>query len=227
MLLVRNQAKTTAQQRIVSIYEQVRYRICTNRYPPETVLHEEVLAQEYSVSRSPIRRVFSMLEHEGLVEIKHGIGTIVTSIEPDQLAEVYAVRLILAESMGPSIKIPFDPQKREIFVQCANDFRALSPGDTIGFAEVNIRYMTATLDLSSNATLSEIQQNLFFQTSRMWLMLLPEMPWDETIAAVSDEPLEVVRRMDIEDPVGLAYAIRNHIFKGQQLLLKALHRRSS
>lgn len=224
MLLTRNKAKTTAQQRIVAIYEEVRYRICTNRYPPEAVLHEEVLAQEYSVSRSPIRRVISMLEHEGLVEIKHGIGTIVTSIEPDQLAEVYAIRLMLAESMGPYIKMPFSPETREVFNQCANDFEALAPGDTIGFAEVNIRYMTATLDLSSNKTLSEIQQNLFFQTSRMWLLLLPDMPWEETIEAVSDEPREVARRIEVNDPIGLGYAIRNHIFKGQQLLLKALHR---
>ena len=88
--------RSAPQQRIVAIYQEVRYRICTNRYPPDTVLREEVLAKEYDVSRSPIRRVFSMLEHEGLVEIKHGIGTIVTRIEPDQLAEVYEVRLILA-----------------------------------------------------------------------------------------------------------------------------------
>ena len=72
--------RTAPQQRIAASYQEIRYRICTNRYPPDTLLREEELAREYSVSRSPIRRVFSMLEHEGLVEVKHGIGTLVTRI---------------------------------------------------------------------------------------------------------------------------------------------------
>lgn len=222
MRLAHNQSRTAPQQRIISIYQEIRYRICTNRYPPDMVLREEKLAKEYSVSRSPIRRVFSMLEHEGLVEVKHGIGTIVTRIEPDQLAEVYAVRLVLAEVMGPFIETPFSADTRAFFVQCEEDFMALESGDTVGLAEVNIRYMMATTDLSTNATLRDMQRNLFFQTSRMWLLLLPQMSWDATIAAVCREPREIVRRIDMSDPVGLAYALRNHIFEGQQMLLEAL-----
>ena len=66
---------TALQQRTETIYQTVRHRICTNRDPPDTLIHEEVLAKEFSVSRSPIRRVLSKLEHEGLVEIRHGVGT--------------------------------------------------------------------------------------------------------------------------------------------------------
>jgi DNA-binding GntR family transcriptional regulator len=221
--LNKSSPRTAPQQRIAAIYQELRYRICTNRYPPDTVLREEVLAKEYSVSGSPIRRVFSMLEHEGLVEIKHGIGTIVSRIEPDQLAEVYAVRLILAEAMGPFIEMPIPACVRDFFVRCGNEFLALETGDTIGFAETNIRYYMGLTDLTRNATLREMQRNLFFETSRMWLVLLPLMPWDETLGAVHDETLEVVRRIDVGDPVGLSYAMRNHIFESQQRLFKALH----
>lgn len=215
--------RTAPQQRIATIYQEVRYRICTNRYPPDTVLREEVLAKAYDVSRSPIRRVFSMLEHEGLVEIKHGIGTIVTRIEPDQLADVYAVRLILAEAMGPFIEMPISDEARDFFVRCGGEFLALENGDTMGFAETNIRYFLRLTGLTNNATLCEMQRSLFFQTSRMWLLLLPAMPWDETIRAVYDETAEVVRRINVGDPIGLSYAMRNHIFEGQERLFRALH----
>lgn len=212
--------RTAPQQRISTICQEIRYRICTNRYPPDTVLREEILAKEYSVSRSPIRRVFSMLEHEGLVEIKHGIGTIVTRIEPEQLADTYAVRLILAEAMGPFITIPIADGAREFFVECGNQFLAIERGDTTGFAETNIRYFLGLMDLGNNATLCEIQRNLFFQTSRMWLMVLPSMPWDETIRAIHDEAVEVVRRIDVGDHIGLGFTVRNNIFEGQQRLFR-------
>lgn len=223
---LRTGTRTASQKRNETIYQEIRYRICTNRYPPDTVLSEEELAGEYAISRSPIRRVFSRLEHEGLVEIRHGYGTVVTRIEPEQLAEVYAVRLVLAEAMAPFIEMPVDPAMRQLIMECAEQFRALEPGDCIGFAENNIRYyITGVTGLGSNAVLRDLQRNLFFQTSRMWLMLLPEMPWQETIDAVYDECLEVVRRMDIGDPTGLSYSIRNHIFEGQGLLLRALEKR--
>ncbi|MEQ9200735.1 MAG: GntR family transcriptional regulator, partial [Rhodospirillales bacterium] len=179
------------------------------------------MAREYSVSRSPIRRVCSMLEHEGLVEIKHGIGTLVTRIEPEQLADVYAVRQILAESMGPFIDLPFADDTAGFFHECADGFLALDEGDAIGFAEINIRYYTGLTGLAGNSTLREMQRSLFFQTSRMWLLLLPAMDWAETMKAVHDELLEIIRRIEIADPVGLAYVVRNHIFESQQRMLQA------
>ncbi|TQV68080.1 GntR family transcriptional regulator [Denitrobaculum tricleocarpae] len=44
--------RSAARQRADAIYEEIRKRICTNRYPPETRLHEEALASEFSVSRT-------------------------------------------------------------------------------------------------------------------------------------------------------------------------------
>ena len=214
--------RTAPQQRIAAIYQEIRYRICTNRYPPGTLLREEELAGEYTVSRSPIRRVFSMLEHEGLVEIKHGIGTLVTRIEPGQLADVYAVRMILAEAMGSFIETPFPAGTRDFFVARGKEFLALEPGDAIGFAEINIRYYGGLLDLGTNMTLREMQRDLFFQTSRMWLLRLPSMPWEETINAVHDEIEELVRRIEAGDSIGLGFVSRNHIFESQQRLFNAL-----
>jgi len=163
-----------------------------------------------------------MLEHEGMVEVQHGIGTLVTRIEPEQLSDVYAVRMILAEATGPFISMPVADDSRELLVKCGNEFLALEQGDTIGFAETNIRYVLGLIDLCHNTTMCEMQRDLFFQTSRMWLLLLPSMPWDETTRAVRDECVEVVRRIDIGDPIGLGLAMRNHIFEGRQRLLRAL-----
>ncbi|MBF0278862.1 MAG: GntR family transcriptional regulator [SAR324 cluster bacterium] len=214
--------KTASQLRIAAIYQEIRYRICTNRYPPDTILREEVLAKEYSVSRSPIRRVLPVLEHEGLVKVKHGIGTIVTRIEPEQLSEVYAVRMLLAEAAGSFIETPFPEEIHDFFKDCSRAILNLEEGDSTGFAEINIRYCTSMINMINNITLREMLLNLFFQTSRMWLLLLPSMPWKETMNGVNMEISEIIRRIELNDATGFGLAMRNHIFEGQQRLYEAL-----
>ena len=83
-----------------SLYNGIRSRIYTLDYPPGEVLREEEIAQEFGVSRTPIRQVLQTLENEGLVTSKSGIGSIVTTVDLPALKEVYAFRIKLVEIVG-------------------------------------------------------------------------------------------------------------------------------
>ena len=78
---------------------------CSN-IRPATRLSEEELAEEFKISRTPVRRVLARLESEGLIEARHGVGTIVTDIEIEELAQVYHLRLELAVLIGRLSPIP-------------------------------------------------------------------------------------------------------------------------
>src|SRR3546814_3282527 len=80
--------------------DEIRERICLLTYPPGTRLSEAALAAEFGVSRTPIRRVLAHLEAGGLVESRHGVGTVVTTIDLPRLREIYALRMRLAELIG-------------------------------------------------------------------------------------------------------------------------------
>jgi DNA-binding GntR family transcriptional regulator len=88
-------AKESSTDRFQRIYRQIRERICLLHYPPGTVLNETALATEFGVSRTPLRRVLQQLNHEGLVEIKNGVGTIVTDINMKTFKDIYDLRGIL------------------------------------------------------------------------------------------------------------------------------------
>lgn len=62
--------------------QTLRFRIC--REDPETsiMLHEGKLAQEFGVSRTPIRQVLQRLAFEHLLETRSGIGTVVSPLQP-------------------------------------------------------------------------------------------------------------------------------------------------
>ena len=77
------------RERFERMYKAIRDRICLLEYEPGARLSEEELAREFGVSRTPLRRVLSRLESEGLLESRHGVGTFVTDVDIDALLPVY------------------------------------------------------------------------------------------------------------------------------------------
>lgn len=159
-----------ARQRFDRIYHTLRTRICLLDYPPGERLREEDLAEEFGVSRTPIRRVLVKLEAEGLLRSVHGVGTIVTDIEVDELEQVYQLRVELAELIGKLNPITPDAAKVEAFRSLLVRCKALVGNpDAREFARINMEFFHLLNSLSGNEPLREISERLYYQTTRIWL----------------------------------------------------------
>ena len=202
---------TGIQRRANTIYETIRARICTSRYPPGRTLREGDLADEFGVSRSPIRRVLAKLEEAKLLEVKHGVGAQVTEIRPEAYVAACEVRMLLAMHSGPYFTDPFPTDAPAFFKDCRGKFLALEAGDLHAFADVNNLFFVGALNLIENSYLREIEMNVFFETARMWLVKLPELDWDSTVQDIAREIDEVIRAIEGRDPVGLGLVLRNSI----------------
>src|SRR5690606_19559189 len=97
-----------ARARFHRLHEILRTRICLLDYPPGMRLSEEVIAAEFGVSRTPLRRVLVRLEAEGLLASVHGVGTFVTDVHIDDLEQAYLLRMELAEMIGRLAPVPPD-----------------------------------------------------------------------------------------------------------------------
>ena len=75
-----SRALTKPQARSERIYQAIRRQICLLDFPPGTVLREQDLAEQYEVSRTPIRHVLNRLAVDGLVDSRQGVGTTVTGV---------------------------------------------------------------------------------------------------------------------------------------------------
>lgn len=140
-----------AETRHLRLYETLRTRICLLDYPPGTKLGEEALAAEFGVSRTPLRRVLSRLADEGLLETRHGVGTLVTDVEPLELAHIYALRMELAELTGRLSPCEITPDmlaKARAFADEADALQAAP--DPRAFAELNLAFFTFGLSLTEN-----------------------------------------------------------------------------
>lgn len=65
---------------IRKIYTEIKNRIIDLTYPPNTLIKEEKLVEEYKISRTPVRSVISRLVQRGLLVVKPKKGTYVSRI---------------------------------------------------------------------------------------------------------------------------------------------------
>ncbi|NUB45655.1 GntR family transcriptional regulator [Fertoebacter nigrum] len=74
------------------VAEELRRRILSGDYAEGEQLLQEQLAQEFGVSKVPVREALHLLEAEGLISQQFHRGAVVTGISPRDLMELFELR---------------------------------------------------------------------------------------------------------------------------------------
>lgn len=203
---------TKPQVRIERIYQALRRQICLLDFPPGTVLREQDLAEQFHVSRTPIRHVLNRLSMDGLVESRQGVGTTVTTIELEDLQDIYYVRAILAQAIGDSDPVAPGPDVFETLDELAQRCGALgSEVDLRAFGEINIGLHSQILTIIRNRPLRELSDRLFYQTARIWFQILPRVSWERAVLELRQEIDEVRQALDRNDLKAVGLIHRNRL----------------
>lgn len=203
---------TLARERFNTIYLSLRDRICLLDHAPGTRLGEEELAREFGVSRTPLRRVLSRLESEGLVESRHGVGTFVTTADLPSLIQTYRLRMELAPLIGKLDPIAPEPTAldriRALIAAC--DAERLAP-DPREFARMNMLFFQQVVEIIGNQPLREISERLYYLTHRIWLTYMPQLNLAAEVDAFVREMTDTLAAMEMGDLEAVGYIRRNHI----------------
>jgi DNA-binding GntR family transcriptional regulator len=78
-----------------ALAESLRERILNGEFKEGDPLIQEAIAEEYEVSRMPVREALRQLEASGLVILKTHKGAVVTSIPTEQIGELFELRAML------------------------------------------------------------------------------------------------------------------------------------
>lgn len=78
----------------VRLASELRIRIISGLIPAGTVLSENKLAQEFEVSRSPIREALKTLASENMIRLER-MGAVVIGLNEQDIKELYDVRLLI------------------------------------------------------------------------------------------------------------------------------------
>ncbi|MEW6674318.1 MAG: GntR family transcriptional regulator [Thermodesulfobacteriota bacterium] len=85
--------------RVDLLLAELRREIVEGTLKPKEKIFEEALAKRFSISRSPIREAFRVLESEGLVRIIPRRGVYVSDIDVEDIERINDIRIVL-EGLG-------------------------------------------------------------------------------------------------------------------------------
>ncbi|MDH4479678.1 MAG: GntR family transcriptional regulator [Rhodoferax sp.] len=136
-----------------ALYEEVaellRERIFSSQLSPGSWIDELKLAEEYGISRTPLREALKVLATEGLVTMKVRRGAYVTEVNAKDQRDVYhLLSLLESDAAGVVASSATDAQLQDLHEL----HRALEAAlaDTDAFFEINERFHMRLLEIADN-----------------------------------------------------------------------------
>jgi len=137
----------------VEVAERLRQRIFRRELEPGSWIDELRIAEEYGISRTPLREALKVLAAEGLVTMKVRRGAYVTEVSTSDLADVYhLLSLLESDAAGVVATRATDAELAELQELHAALEAAALPGtaNTDAFFAVNERFHMRLLEIANN-----------------------------------------------------------------------------
>jgi DNA-binding GntR family transcriptional regulator len=141
------------------VAELLRERIFQQQLAPGSWIDELKLAEEYGISRTPLREALKVLAAEGLVTMKVRRGAYVTEVTERDLTEVYHL-LSLLESDAAGVVAERADAVQLAELQALHDELETSVGDRERFFSVNEAFHRKLLTVADNRWRNQMVSDL-------------------------------------------------------------------
>ena len=146
-----------------ALYEEVaellRQQIFNRALEPGSWIDELKIADEYGISRTPLREALKVLAAEGLVTMKVRRGAYVTEVNEKDLSDVYhLLSLLESDAAGVVAARATTDQLKEL--QDLHAELEAAVGDRERFFAVNERFHMRVLEISDNRWRSQMVADL-------------------------------------------------------------------
>ena len=136
-----------------ALYEEVaellRQRIYRRELEPGSWIDELKIAEEYGISRTPLREALKVLAAEGLVTMKVRRGAYVTEVSEQDLHNVYHL-LGLLESDAAGVVATRATEAEQQELQALHDELEAAAADRDRFFALNERFHMRLLEIADN-----------------------------------------------------------------------------
>jgi DNA-binding GntR family transcriptional regulator len=145
------------------IYQWLRDRILTGQLTPGTEIRQELLARQFGTSRVPIREALSRLQAEGLITLRPRRGFAVTSLDHDEIIEIFELRMAVEEHamrIATRARTETDVREVEALVELMESLDASASHYLLEWSSTNRLFHTRLIECAHRKRLSEIALNL-------------------------------------------------------------------
>lgn len=189
------------------VLAELRRRIVDGYYPPGERLTEERLADDFGVSRNPVREALRVVEADGLVSLTPRRGAVVAAPDPSTVADLFAVRASLETVAARLAAERADADDVADLRRLLEQARAATDHDDLSqVAELNSALHMRVIEISGNRWMRTMSASLYLHVH--WIFKLG--------AAVRaphswEEHIRLVDAIAAGDPDAAEAAAREHV----------------
>ena len=143
------------------VAERLRAQIFAHELAPGSWLDEQSLAQEFGISRTPMREAIKVLAAEGLVTTKMNRGAYVTQVERRDLEQIFTILSLLE---GQAAKETALRATEDQLTQLDNLHhrleKAAADRDVEQFFDINVRFHDLIQEIAGNKWMNGVSNDL-------------------------------------------------------------------
>jgi DNA-binding GntR family transcriptional regulator len=216
-----NAPEPSATSRLVrnDVHARLRDAILSCALAPGAQIHEQALAAQYKVSKSPIRDALLRLQEQGLVEVLPRKGYRVRPISVADAVEMYEMRDLLERAcVARAIDHASDAQLRAL-----DGFRSVPRGlDLPSWIAYNRRFHIAIATSCGSARLARSAVEVIEQFDRFTYMSLTTVPRREGLQRFVDEHTAIIDAIGRRDKRQAQALVRAHVASSRKRTLAAI-----
>lgn len=213
------QETTSIQGRVIAA---MRSRIISGEVVSGAALSELALADEFGVSRTPVREALKQLQTEGLVEIRPRVGTFVTAPSRREITELFEIKELLEGAAARLLAQRGRVRETDaLIVNLEQADEAVRKEDRLRYAELVHEFHDLLIEGADNSKLQAHYRTLMNQLAYARLV--------QTSLAKPGRPLEsdrehhqVLNLILEKDGESAERVMREHVRASRRALLEGL-----
>lgn len=151
--------KLTPSALYEQVAEQLRQRIFQRELEPGAWIDELKIAEEYGISRTPLREALKVLAAEGLVTMKLRRGAYVTEVSRKDIADVYHLLSLLEADAASVVADKASDEQLQRLALTHEELRQ-NTGDAERFFALNESFHMQILEIADNRWRNQLVADL-------------------------------------------------------------------
>jgi len=192
------------------VAEQLRQRIFRRELEPGSWIDELKIADEFGISRTPLREALKVLAAEGLVTMKVRRGAYVTEVSERDLRDVYHLLSLLESDAAGVVAERATPEQVLELQELHNELEAAT-ADRDRFFAINERFHMRLLELADNRWRNQMVADL---RKVMKLNRHNSLLKRGRIEDSLNEHAAILRAITAGDPAAAVQATQDHFAQG-------------
>ncbi|MFZ2266439.1 MAG: GntR family transcriptional regulator [Azonexus sp.] len=200
------------------VAERLRQRIFAHELTPGTWIDEQKLAEQYGISRTPLREALKVLASEGLVELKPRRGCYVTEISRQDLDDIFPLIALLEGRCAAEAVDRAKPADIAVLKAIHNRLEAAARDGRIdAFFEANQEFHRQIQDLAGNRWLLTVIQDL---RTVLKLSRLHSLSLEGRLQQSLDEHRLIMAALESGEAGRAEKTMHDHLLSGREALAK-------